>query len=441
MAIEDAAVPVTVVGTDVLAQERKPLPLLEEFALRLTDAGINAKSEIASILGLGEPLVESAIADQVTAGNLLYSAGNRSVSLTAAGRRSVQDLEAVQPVLMKLQIVFDRLTWKITDYSRSNLMTKREVEEMGMQLLPALKTSRISQNEVTAPALNAMLENVSEDRRRTEVLTVRKVRPHTHRFQPVKMLVYGDTDRGEVQVAVVINGDLSSEHETNLLELGGAENLGIHIESPPERPLLTAELEALRIPPERVADLRSATIDSRIEAADLDASSIAEPTPASAAERSLVEMSVRSVSVFEHRELLREALDSAEVRILIISPWVKSTVVNSDLLGRLERRLRAGVQVHIAYGIGSDDRGSDAQALKRLEVLRARYENSFTLARLANTHAKVLIFDDKWIATSFNWLSFRGDPSRTYRMEEGTLVHIPAQVTSEYERYLGSVMK
>jgi hypothetical protein len=42
----------------------------------------------------------------------------------------------------------------------------------------------------------------------------------------------------------------------------------------------------------------------------------------------------------------------------------------------------------------------------------------------------VLIFDDKWISTSFNWVSFKGDPDRTCRMDEGTLVRIPGQVTA-----------
>lgn len=55
--------------------------------------------------------------------------------------------------------------------------------------------------------------------------------------------------------------------------------------------------------------------------------------------------------------------------------------------------------------------------------------------RVRNTHAKILIYDGVWVNTSFNWLSFRGDSDRTYRMEEGTLVAIPARVDKEYARY------
>ncbi len=41
-----------------------------------------------------------------------------------------------------------------------------------------------------------------------------------------------------------------------------------------------------------------------------------------------------------------------------------------------------------------------------------------------------------WINTSFNWVSFRGDPNRTFRMEEGTLVQIPSEVDKAYKQYV-----
>src|SRR5258708_130064 len=117
MAIEDAALPVTVVGTDILAQERKPLPLLDEFVLRLSDAGLSSTDDIASFLGLEPGLVESSIADQVTSDNLSYVSRRRAVSLTVQGKRTVQQLVAVQPVQRQFQVVFDRLTWALADYS------------------------------------------------------------------------------------------------------------------------------------------------------------------------------------------------------------------------------------------------------------------------------------------------------------------------------------
>jgi phosphatidylserine/phosphatidylglycerophosphate/cardiolipin synthase-like enzyme len=57
--------------------------------------------------------------------------------------------------------------------------------------------------------------------------------------------------------------------------------------------------------------------------------------------------------------------------------------------------------------------------------------------RLGNTHAKVLISDDRYIiVTSFNWLSFRGDPKRTFRDERGTLVSRAEYVEQQSKSWL-----
>ena len=48
----------------------------------------------------------------------------------------------------------------------------------------------------------------------------------------------------------------------------------------------------------------------------------------------------------------------------------------------------------------------------------------------------VLIFDDTWVNSGFDWLSFRDQPTRTYRPEEGTLVRDMAHVDEQYNRYV-----
>jgi hypothetical protein len=68
--------------------------------------------------------------------------------------------------------------------------------------------------------------------------------------------------------------------------------------------------------------------------------------------------------------------------------------------------------------------------------MAARFKDQFVVRRFGYTHAKVLIWDDKWVTTSFNWLSFKGDPRRTFRQQEGVLVAIKAKVDKRYEGYL-----
>ena len=148
---------------------------------------------------------------------------------------------------------------------------------------------------------------------------------------------------------------------------------------------------------------------------------------------------VRSISVFEHPDVLEEALENARRRLLVISPWVRSTVVDKKFLEKLAQACATGVRVHIAYGIRKNDvEGNDPEAIEALAQLADRHPN-LVVRDLGRTHAKVLLWDDRVVLTSFNWLSFKGDRRRKYRQEEGTLVCDPEYVTKEYERYVAEI--
>ena len=68
--------------------------------------------------------------------------------------------------------------------------------------------------------------------------------------------------------------------------------------------------------------------------------------------------------------------------------------------------------------------------------LSQRFLN-LNLKRLGNTHAKVLIKDSEFSATSsFNWLSFRGDPNRTFRDEQGVLIYKSDAVDQKFQELL-----
>lgn len=419
LAVENAGLPITIVGADVLAQERLPLPIVEQFVLRLVGAGVSSVSDVSEMLGIGEDLVLDATATQVSEGNIANRRSD-SLALTPMGSETALTLASTRPVLKPLPVVFDRLTWRMTDYRKHSLVQKKEAQELGLLLLPAAHKSRIGLDDITAEGINALLRAKGDRESQIEVLRVRKVSPNTHRYLPVQLLVYGDAAREEVALAVCIDDELSAAHTGALDAIAAVEKLGLSFEPPSARPVLDHDLEEKRLSVEDV-DRILTSAPAEIEASGPD---------------QLDQFEVRAVSVFEHPDLLTEALESARSRILLIAPWVRDAVVTTEFLGRLEGRLKAGVKVSIAHGYGKDDSGSSERALARLANLQKRYKDRFDLARLSDNHAKILIFDDVWINTSFNWLSFRGDPERTYRMEEGTLVRIPERVEGAYERYL-----
>ena len=75
----------------------------------------------------------------------------------------------------------------------------------------------------------------------------------------------------------------------------------------------------------------------------------------------------------------------------------------------------------------------DDRVLEEFDRLSEQFKFTFVHRRLGNTHAKVLICDKRFlIITSFNWLSFKGDPKRTFRDERGTYVAVPEKIDEQF---------
>ena len=133
----------------------------------------------------------------------------------------------------------------------------------------------------------------------------------------------------------------------------------------------------------------------------------------------------------------------ATKRLLIVSPWIRANVVNQTFIKQLTACLDRGVQVTIGYGISRNDRSErepDRIARESLEALTKAFGN-FQLIRKGNTHAKILLVDDSYfVTTSFNWLSFSGDPNQPMREEEGTLVEHKTAVDDYYRSQLAKLL-
>ena len=128
----------------------------------------------------------------------------------------------------------------------------------------------------------------------------------------------------------------------------------------------------------------------------------------------------RILSTYDHRPLLLDALDNALNMVVIVSPWIKSGGLNNEILERIDRALQRSTRVIIGYGI-SEKEDSDRWILQRLtDIQKKKYGDKLLLVKLSNTHEKVLIKDNEYmVITSFNWLSFKGDPNKGFRQETG----------------------
>jgi phosphatidylserine/phosphatidylglycerophosphate/cardiolipin synthase-like enzyme len=148
----------------------------------------------------------------------------------------------------------------------------------------------------------------------------------------------------------------------------------------------------------------------------------------------------RTIRVYEHLPLLARAFEIARSRILIISPWIRANVVDERFIGLLAAALDRGVQVTIGYGTGRRDtaeRLPDRAAHDALVALTKSFKN-FTFAPKGTTYARVLVVDTVFaVVTSFNWLSFKGDPNQPLKEEEGTLIEDDQSIETYFQKVKG----
>lgn len=440
--IEDAALPFSWVKLDVLAQERKPFPLLEEFTLRAVESGLSSEGDIGLLLGLGAEIVSATVADLMQRDYIarkIASDGKWRIALTPLGIGAAKELSAVSPTRTQIGFAFDRLKWRVTAFRRGDLISHTEASERGMRILPG-HPSDLSEADFAPQALNRLLSNDEESEDRIEILVVQKMTPKARLLLPVKLLIFSDKEASETQVGIMIDGELSREHELEVERLGGAETLGIRVGPPLLAPLgeLSKEAISQRVPLEELARLRASAAEPSEQTSQLGGGSA---TNSGSGHDVLSGLDIRALSVHEHRTMLLDAISSARQRLLIVTPWVKRAIVNEDFLNVLERRLHEKVKVTIVYGEGSDDRGSDESALESLRKLQRRFSKRFDLVRVENAHPRTLVWDDSWVLTNFTWLSFKGDLARTYRMEEGTLIRLPTLVDEAYDRSQAAIAR
>jgi hypothetical protein len=439
---DEAAVPVSLLTLDVLVQERKRLPLVDEFVLRLADHGIHKIDNMAAILGIDAPTVSGAVADQLSAETVEYrpdSMGGRKVLLTYGGRRAVQELSTVTPQRTEYQRAFDRMLWKPIPHGRADLVTRADAEAHGMRILPSSRTADVVSDDVTPRRLNLLLDQAQQDNGRPaiEVLSVEAITRQPRLYLPAVLLVFTSETADDLRFNIVVDDTLSEHHDSALHQVGGVERTKIRVAPAVGEPDLPVPLRQQRTPYDVVRDLQRRA-DKPVPADDSThavAATGTEEHESVTARAELEALTVRSVPLFEHRELLTTALNAARTRFLLAAPFVRDAVVNGDFLAKLEIMLRrSGLTAHIGYGLGQEPAQSDNNALNRLRALAGRYPR-LTLAHVPDPQPNILIFDDTWVNSRFDWLSFRDQPTHTYRPEEGTLVRDKTHVDERHSRY------
>jgi hypothetical protein len=441
---------------------KKQVPPVAEFVLKAIDAGLKSPEEIGVFLGLEAPIVNDAFATLVQTDDIYLAAppGSRTqvLSLTPKGRQTLEGAKLVVPEERSITIDFDGLLRRPIPY-QGWLLKSRELKDAGIKEIPPFPQKRPEAGDLKVREIKDVLRQSGgalESAR--ELLGVKAVERRELFFQPALALVYKAKDSDDVQVAFAIGGRLNFEHEEAFARSNGPKKVGIiqavsasvvaepiPDQSPPDLPVLEAtdeQVEALKqLTSKAQAELEDARQAAGAAVSAEDRKKAEERLCAASEQLSRAKIQldtfpVRGLDVYEHPALLERALRESRERLMIISPWITPEVVNDTFISNLERLLARKVSVYIGYGFSEDDdhgRGGRRRAVQDLERLAQKFP-TFAFVRFGNTHAKVLISDRNFIVTtSFNWLSFKGDPNRTFRNEQGTFVAYPEFIDRRFE--------
>ncbi|AMP07647.1 hypothetical protein [Collimonas pratensis] len=454
---KEAALPVYVLTARVLTLEKKHLSPIEEGFLRAVDAGLKTPEDISAFLGLSLNLLTTVMAGLNGNEHISYSRGigekSASVTLTVKGRFALTDCRMVVPQERIVKLTFDPLLKRIIHVQPSALFKPREAKENGWLEVPLCGSRRPEVEDVPLQDIDRALDRLrrpGEDA--GELLLLRRIERREMFFLPCILLYYKSIGGNDVHVAFFRDDGFSSEHESAFRDIGGPEQVGAnHVLAPPELPR-TTDIDASDLSrdihlPEQLTDDSTSSI---VKFVNYDASGVTASKNVGSQDvgdgRMQLQNSptLKTIRCHEHQPLLKKALLSSKSRLLIVSPWIRDQVVNKEFVTSLESLLRNGVKVYIGYGLVEEQARGRAvdpakqkppitqQAKRELDGLVRRFPN-FTFTFVGNTHRKLLISDNKFaVSTSFNWLSFRGDPKDKPRDESGTLILKPEYVDTYF---------
>lgn len=443
----EAGIPQWHMETILTMLKPKKLSVLQEFILKFISSGIDDVSDICNFLGVNKAALNNAVAvlqrNNLVMVDIFYS----KLKLTDKGEDALKEAATIVPEDIEYALYVDGLIGNVYLDMRK-LYTAKELRSFGIKPI---------NNTVEKPTLDSLVyEEVKraiklfkknhayeQDRLEGNLQEVSRVTKTYVEYKKVNVLVFmnktediefqvfdGTTRNDDYSIALqkqYNNNSRVLDFDSNNISATGEDDSFINVlpqdiiesaksfsykDSTLEREIsnLTTQLDAIKNSDDGNDEQQKESATERIRFLEKKIDEMKEERKGSD----------RILSTYDHRPLLLDALDSAQNTIVIVSPWIKSGGLNDEILGRIERALQRGTRVIIGYGI-SEKEDSDKWILQRLiDMRKKKYGVKLLLVKLSNTHEKVLIKDNEYmVITSFNWLSFKGDPNKGFRQETG----------------------
>ncbi len=444
-----------------LTLRHKKISPLEEFVLRSLSTGLINIGEVSAFLGIKQTVVESILVNLYRSEDITLSGepGTREqlLKLTQKGLKTLETTLSVTPEERSLQIHFDGLLRTPVSLPRELLYSYKELRNEGMIEIQPLPATLPQLKDISLTDFEKIIRQTSRriDENRIDILALKNMEKRPRFYRPGIALKYLSKDKQSLQIAFVIDGRISEDHEKAFALKDGPRKSGYLFTTPilseDISEVISKDIAGLpTLDQVKVEELKLSLIDAQkeIDRATIDFENADTQEKKAAAElirqeatarakssrEALQDLPIRWLSVYDHPPILEKALTDSQERLMIISPWITEQVVDSDFLDKLKTLLNRDVQIYIGYGISNKiDKKNNESSILELRALEKRYPN-LSLINIGHTHAKVLISDRSFVVvSSFNWLSFRGDPNRTFRDEQGVLISHPAKIEEKFQ--------
>lgn len=433
------------VSVDLTYIGSRILELQEEFVLKCINQGLRTCREISIFLGIDEKFIERIIS------SLLFKeliALDEILKLTETGLDALEKQTILATVSENFFFHLDALSGKIlSSFNINRIDRDRCIALKRVVLKPKLGEDLIDYHEEIQGILR-----FEKGQDRLELLQINKLEKIYTQWHEVDLMLYkASPDDTEINYEVFSRGSIAIEYRDSIdrLYARGEKILDAALHYDSEIDLKDIEIDSSASELSIVKISKNDVLEIERLGAQLSAinendsfSKVCNSPKENEIRKQLKEYKQKTniseiIHTIEHRDYLFEAFKKSKQRLMIISPWIRSSVIDKNFLTQLEHALKSNILVHILYGIKQRPgfgQQNDSKAIESLEKLTTIYSKNFIFSAVKNTHRKIVICDDLFgIVTSFNFLSFRADPNLTYRDELGVVLRDKKTIDDLYK--------
>lgn len=443
----EAAIPIYKMELNFTLQKSKALTALQEFILKFVQADITNTNEICEFLGINESVVYNTIANLRAEDLLSVNIYDSDLKLTDKGREALKKASLIVPEDIVYPVYLDGMTKKLFLDTRK-FYTRKDVKNFEITpLIADVESPKLI--DVNFEELNREIikfkkkMQYSNNNLEGDLVSINDLKKVYTEYKKIFLLIYISEKSDNIELRIFEKSTRCQEYETIILRMYNENTALINFDIMNKSDSVNNTVFLDVIPKEIVQEAKEFNqkldkYSKEISDIKTQLSEYTESIDESDEEKESKTQIIKSlqnqierlekekksahkiINTYDHRPLLLKALKESEEFVVIVSPWIRQSGTNKEIINLIDKAVQRNVNVYIGYGI-SEEEQSDRKIIEKLKTIQNKnYGYRLKLISLNNTHEKVLISDNSFmVVTSFNWLSFRGDPNFGFRQETG----------------------